>query len=339
MKIAMVGGGSWGTTMASLVADRAETWLWAREPEVSEAITARHENPVFLPGVRLSDGLTGSTSLRKVLQGATAMIMAVPSRFFRGVLQEASESIASDTPLLSLTKGIEGGSLLRMTEVASQVLTGHNHRLIGALSGPNIAREIVEREPAATVVAFPDPDLAKWFQHLLMRDRFRVYTHIDTIGCEIGGAIKNVIALAAGMTVGLGYGANTQAALMTRGLAELTRLGVALGAAPLTLLGLAGAGDLIATCMSADSRNRTVGVQLGKGRDLPDILAGMPMVAEGVETARPALDLATRSGIEVPIINEVVAVLEATRTPAEAVDVLMRRAARTELYGLDPLRE
>jgi len=336
MKIAVVGGGSWGTTVASLVADRAETWLWAREPEVCEAITARHENPLFLPGVRLSVGLTGSPSLGKVLADATAVIMAVPSRFFRSVLQEAAVSIPPDTPLLSLTKGIEGGSLLRMTEVASQVLTGHEVRLIGALSGPNIAREIVDGEPAATVVAFPDLDQARWFQDLLMRDRFRVYTHTDTIGCEIGGAIKNVIALAAGMTVGLGYGANTQAALMTRGLAELTRLGVALGAAPLTLLGLAGAGDLIATCTGGRSRNRTVGVQLGQGRDLSDILAGMPMVAEGVETARPALALATRNGIEVPIVNEVVAVLESTRTPAEAVDVLMRRAARTELYGMDP---
>jgi glycerol-3-phosphate dehydrogenase (NAD(P)+) len=240
---------------------------------------------------------------------------------------------------LSLTKGIEGGSLLRMSEVAGQVLGGHRPDLIGVLSGPNIAREIVAGQPAATVVAFADPDTARWFQDLLMTDRFRVYTHDDTIGCEIGGAIKNVIALAAGMAVGLGYGANSQAALMTRGLAELTRLGVALGAAPLTLLGLAGVGDLFATCTGAGSRNRTVGVELGKGRGLADILEGMHMVAEGVQTARPALDLAARSGIDAPIVHEVVAVLEGMRTPAEAVDVLMHRAAKTELYGIAPTDE
>jgi glycerol-3-phosphate dehydrogenase (NAD(P)+) len=226
-----------------------------------------------------------------------------------------------------------------MTEVASQVLRGHAPQLIGVLSGPNIAREIGAGQPAATVVAFQDPDTARWFQELLMTDRFRVYTHTDTVGCEVGGAIKNVIALAAGMAVGLGYGANSQAALMTRGLAELTRLGVALGAAPLTLLGLAGVGDLFATCTGPGSRNRTVGVELAKGRDLSDILAGMRMVAEGVETARPALDLATRNGIEAPIVHEVVAVLEGTRTPEAAVGVLMRRAARTELYGIAPPQE
>jgi len=235
---------------------------------------------------------------------------------------------------LSLTKGIEGGSLLRMTEVAGEVLRGHEPDLIGVLSGPNVAREIGAGQPAATVVAFPDPGIARWFQDLLMTDRFRVYTHSDVVGCEVGGALKNVMALAAGMAAGLGYGANSQAALMTRGLAELTRLGVALGAAPLTLLGLAGVGDLFATCTSAGSRNRTVGVELGQGSALADILAGMRMVAEGLETARPALELAARNGIEAPIVHEVVAVLEGNRTPAEAVEVLMRRAARTELYGI-----
>jgi glycerol-3-phosphate dehydrogenase (NAD(P)+) len=334
VKIAVLGAGSWGTTVASLLAERAQTTLWAREPEVSEAITAVHENPVFLPGVRLSASLSSHSSLPAVLAEAEAVIMAVPSRFFRGVLEEAAVSIPPDAPVLSLTKGIEGGSLLRMTEVALQVLSGHQPDLIGVLSGPNIAREIAAGQPAATVVAFPDPDPAKWFQDLLMTDRFRVYTHTDTIGCELGGALKNVIALAAGMAVGLGYGANSQAALMTRGLAELTRLGVVLGAEPLTLLGLAGVGDLFATCTGAGSRNRTVGVELGKGRSLVDILAGMQMVAEGIETARPALDLAARNGVEAPIVQEVTAVLQGTRRPVEALTVLMRRGAKSELYGI-----
>jgi glycerol-3-phosphate dehydrogenase (NAD(P)+) len=325
--------------VASLLADRVETSLWAREPEVVEAITVGHENPVFLPKVQLSELLTCSSSLDVVLAGSDAVVMAVPSRFFRSVLEEAAVGVPSDAPFLSLTKGIEGVSLLRMTEVARQVLSDHRFDLIGVLSGPNIAREIAGGQPAATVVAFPELDIAKWFQDLLMTDRFRVYTHTDTIGCELGGAIKNVIALAAGMAVGLGYGANSQAALMTRGLAELTRLGVALGAAPLTLLGLAGVGDLFATCTGAGSRNRTVGVELGTGRALTDILAGMRMVAEGVETARPALDLATRNGIEAPIVHEVVAVLEGARTPQEAVEMLMRRAAKTELYGITPTYE
>jgi glycerol-3-phosphate dehydrogenase (NAD(P)+) len=339
VKIAVVGGGSWGTTVASILAERADTCVWAREPEVAEAITTRHENPVFLPGARLSASLTSSSSLDEVLASAAAIVMAVPSCFYRRVLEEAARTVRPDAPVLSLTKGIESRSLLRMTEVAHQVLGGHEPQLIGVLSGPNIAREIVAGQPAATVVAFPDLNTAGWFQHLLMTDRFRVYTHTDTIGCEIGGAVKNVIALAAGMAAGLGYGANSQAALMTRGLAELTRLGVALGAAPLTLLGLAGVGDLIATCTGAGSRNRTVGVELGQGRPLHEILTGMRMVAEGVETARPALELARRCGVDVPIVHEVVAVLEGAQTPAAAVDALMRRAAKTELYGIGSVNE
>jgi glycerol-3-phosphate dehydrogenase (NAD(P)+) len=338
MKVAVIGGGSWGTTVASLLAERVQTSLWAREREVSRAVTEAHKNPVFLPGVRLSESLTSSSSLDAVLDGAGAVVMAVPSRFFRVVLEEAAPAVPFDAPFLSLTKGIEAGSLLRMTEVARQVLSGHHPDLIGVLSGPNIAREVAAGQPAATVVAFPDPGIAKWCQDLLMTDKFRVYTHTDTVGCELGGAVKNVIALAVGMAVGLGYGANSQAALMTRGLAELTRLGVALGAAPLTLLGLAGVGDLFATCTGAGSRNRTVGVELGKGRALPDVLAGTKMVAEGVETARPALDLAARSEIDTPIVLEVVAVLEGTRTPLEAVDMLMRRPAQTELHGISASR-
>jgi glycerol-3-phosphate dehydrogenase (NAD(P)+) len=320
--------------VAALLAGRAETHLWAREPEVADAVTTRHENPVFLPGVRLCESLICSTSLNAVLAGAGAIVMAVPSRFYRQVLEQAAQHARPDIPLLSLTKGIESQSLLRMTEVARRVLGGHEPHLIGVLSGPNIAREIAAGQPAATVVAFPDLGPAEWFQRLLMTDRFRVYTHTDIIGCEIGGAVKNVIALAAGMAVGLGYGANSQAALMTRGLAELTRLGVALGAAPLTLLGLAGVGDLFATCTGAASRNRSVGVELGDGKPLREILTGMDMVAEGVETARPALELARRCGVDVPIVHEVVAVLEGVQTPAAAVDVLMRRAAQTELYGI-----
>lgn len=294
-----------------------------------------HENQLFLPGYLLTPSLVASSSLADVIDGAGVVVVAVPSRFFRAVLQTARPLIRVGVPVLSLTKGIEEGSLLRMTEVAAEVLDDHDPRSIGVLTGPNIAREIMAGEPAATVVAFPDPEVAKWLQQLLITDTFRVYTNTDVIGCELAGSVKNVIALAAGMAAGLGYGANSQGALMTRGLAELTRLGVALGGAPLTFLGLAGVGDLFATCMSPHSRNHRVGVELGKGRRLPDILAPMRMVAEGVETARPTQALAVRAGVDVPIVEQVVAVIDGNHPPADAVAALMRRAAQDELYGID----
>jgi glycerol-3-phosphate dehydrogenase (NAD(P)+) len=332
--VAIVGAGSWGTALAAVVGRRCRTVLWAREPSVIEAINRDHHNPLFLTGKTLPSLVTASASLSACVAGADVVMLALPSRFFRSVLRQAAADIAADVALVSLTKGLEDCTLLRMTQVAASELPGHPPDRIGVLSGPNIAREIIEGQPGATVVAFPDARVASGVQELLMGEDFRVYTNTDVVGCEIGGSVKNVIALAAGMAVGLGYGANSQAALVTRGLAELTRLGVALGGQPLTFLGLAGVGDLFVTCTSPDSRNRTVGVELGQGRPLTDILAGMTMVAEGVETAGSVVELAGRAGVEMPVSEQVLAVLQGDRRPAEAVGVLMHRPGKSELDGL-----
>jgi glycerol-3-phosphate dehydrogenase (NAD(P)+) len=236
--------------------------------------------------------------------------------------------------ILSLAKGIEEGSMLRMSEVAAEGLSGHAPERIGVLSGPNIAVEVAAGQPAATVVALPDIGVAAEVQHLLMTERFRVYTNPDVVGCEIGGAIKNVIALAAGMATGLGFGQNALAALVTRGLAELTRLGVALGGQPLTFLGLAGIGDLVVTCHSPDSRNRRVGEDLGRGRLLADIMASMRAVAEGIRTCPAALALGERAAVELPICEQVAAVLDQRATVPEAVVALLGREAKPELEGI-----
>jgi glycerol-3-phosphate dehydrogenase (NAD(P)+) len=236
--------------------------------------------------------------------------------------------------VLSLAKGIEASTLRRPTEVLADALVGHERARIGVIAGPNLAREVIAGQPAATVVAMADEVAARSAQALLANDRFRVYTNRDVTGCEIGGAVKNVIAIAAGMVDGLGYGWNTRAALITRGLAELARLGVALGGEPLTFLGLAGNGDLIATCSSPQSRNRSVGVELGRGRHLDDIVGEMRMVAEGVPSAPAVLALARSVAVEMPIVAEVVAALGGERTPADAVDALMGRVPTTELHDL-----
>jgi len=237
-------------------------------------------------------------------------------------------------PILSLSKGVEQGTGLRMTEVVADVLPGHRRDRIGVLTGPNLAREVALGQPAATVVAIDDADAAAALQTVFMTATFRVYTNPDVVGCEIAGALKNVIALAAGIAHGLGYGDNTKAALITRGLAELARLGISLGGDPLTFSGLAGMGDLVATCTSEKSRNRTVGVALGQGRELDDIVAEMKMVAEGVKSTQAVLELAGRQGVEMPIAEQVGAVLYEGRTPAEIVPALMLRQAKPELRGM-----
>jgi glycerol-3-phosphate dehydrogenase (NAD(P)+) len=334
MTATVIGAGAWGTTVASLLATKVETRVWAREASVVQAINERHENPLFMPGAPLTPSLHASSDLGVALRGAEVVLIAVPSQYYRGVLEAARTAIGPDTPFLSLTKGIEDGSLLRMTEVAAAVLDGHNPDRIGVLSGPNIAREVLAGQPAATVVAVRDEQAGADLQRLLMTPRLRVYTNPDVIGCEIGGAVKNVIALAAGMATGLGYGQNTLAALVTRGLAELARLGVALGGQAMTFLGLAGIGDLVVTCHSVDSRNRHVGEALGRGRPLADILAGMPSVAEGVRSCSPVLALGQRVGVELPICAVVRAVLEDSLPVAGAVSALLEREAQPELQGL-----
>jgi glycerol-3-phosphate dehydrogenase (NAD(P)+) len=333
-KLAVIGAGAWGSALGSLLATRSDVSLWVREPEVADAINGRHENPLFLPDVALTPALIATTDIEAAVADAEAILMAVPAQHFRSVLATARPFIGASTPFITLTKGIEDRSLLRMSEVATEVLEGHDPDSIGVLSGPNIAREVVAGQPAATVIALRDPQTASVLQQALMCPSLRVYTNPDVVGCEIGGAVKNVIALAAGMATGLGFGGNTLAALVTRGLAELARLGVALGGQPLTFLGLAGIGDLVVTCNSPGSRNRHVGEQLGQGRPLAEILSEMTSVAEGVRSCGPVLALGRRAGVELPICEQVGHVLEGRAEPVEAVDALLRRDAISELHGI-----
>ncbi len=334
MRVSVIGGGAWGTTLASLAAARADTLLWALEPEVVEAVEKSHENPIFLSGATLPEALHATGDLERALTEADVVVVAVPSAYMRSVMQRARDVLPPDITVVSVTKGIEGGSCKRMTEVLADVLPGHEPGGIGVLAGPNLAREVIAGHPSATCVAFLDPERARAVQALFMGDILRVYTHHDVIGCEIGGSVKNVIAIAAGVADGLGYGMNTKAALITRGLAELTRLGLALGGEPLTFLGLAGNGDLVATCTSPLSRNRHVGEELGKGRALDDIISQTHSVAEGVKTVPSVLQLAERHGVDMPIAAAVGALVRGECKPAELVPQLMRRQARSELDGI-----
>lgn len=321
--------------MAAIASANADTTLWARRPELAQSIAATGENADYLPGLRLPAALAVTASLGEALSEAGVLVMGVPSHGFRTVLEELAAHVPAGIPVLSLTKGVEQSTLKRMTEVIADVLPGHP---AGVLTGPNLAKEIMAGQPAATVVAVADRDTGVALQSLFSTETFRVYTNHDVVGCEVAGALKNVMAIAAGMGDGMGFGDNTKAALITRGLAELTRLGVALGGEPLTFSGLAGMGDLVATCISRHSRNRHVGEQLGRGRALPDIVAEMNMVAEGVKTARSVVELASRSGVEMPIAEQVVAVLDGERTAAEVIPALMRREAKPELHGISPAR-
>jgi glycerol-3-phosphate dehydrogenase (NAD(P)+) len=312
----------------------ADTRLWAREPEVVAAVNDRHENDVYLAGFSLPVALVASGEFSDVLDGAEVVVVAVPSRHVRDVVNRAAPRIPANAVVLSLTKGIEVETGLRMTQVLSEMLPRHDAGSIGVLSGPNLAYEVMAGHPSATCVAFPDQQCADVIQRLLMSGRLRVYTSDDVVGCEIGGAVKNVIAIAAGVADGLGYGMNTKAALITRGLAEMSRLGLAVGGHPLTFLGLAGNGDLILTCSSPRSRNHYVGTELAKGRHIDDICRDMTAVAEGVETTPGVLRLAARHDVVMPISQTVDALLSGRLASDEVVDVLMRRAPRHELDGL-----
>jgi glycerol-3-phosphate dehydrogenase (NAD(P)+) len=334
VRVAVVGAGSWGTALALLAAARAEVRLWAREPEVVASVREKGENSLFLPGHPLPAALTCTSDLAEALAGAEVVMMAVPSHGFRAVLRAATPDLPRQAPVVSVTKGIEQGTLKRMTEIVLEE-TGADPGRVGVLTGPNLAREIADGQPAATVVAMSDEGRALAIQALFMGPTLRVYTNPDVIGCEAAGALKNVMAIAAGMAHGLGYGDNSAAALMTRALAELTRLGVAMGGRPLTFAGLAGMGDLVATCVSRHSRNRQVGVALGQGRHLDEIVADMQMVAEGVKTTEAVLALAGRHDVEMPIAAIVGAVLYENRNPADMVAGLMGRPAKAELQGID----
>ena len=332
--MAVIGAGSWGTTVAAIMCEHASITLWGRNPELVDEIAERHENSQYLAGVTLPATLRATTELDAACAGAGVVVMAVPSHGYRAVLEVAAPLIGVDVPVVSLAKGIERGTLLRMTEVTLDVLTGHDPGRVAVLTGPNLAREVAEGQPAASVIACRDEATARELQQLAMSRSFRVYTNPDVVGCEVAGAMKNVIAIAAGTAAGLGYGDNTQAALITRGLAEVARLGVALGGEPMTFAGLAGLGDLVATCTSPKSRNRGVGFELGRGRSLDEIVEQSNMVAEGVRSTAALLELAQRAGIEMPIASMVGAVLYEGRRPAELVPELMLREAKAELHGL-----
>ncbi len=300
--------------MASLVAPRHDTLLWARDPDVARAVREDHENPAYLPGFELDPALSSTSDMEEAVCGADLLVLGVPTSGFRRVLEDASRYMRPWIPVVSLSKGLERGSHLRMTEVIKEVVPGHP---VAALTGPNLASEILSGKAAAAVVATEDLEVASAIQAVFTRGVFRVYVNDDVIGCELGGALKNVIAIAAGMGEGLGVGDNTRAAVMSRGLAELSRLGEAMGARAATFAGLAGMGDLIATCVSPHSRNRRVGEQLGKGRKLAEILDEMHMVAEGVNTATVALELAERHDLDLPICRMIDKVVKGEMEPVD----------------------
>ncbi len=316
--------------MAGILAGKEPTMLWVRRGELAAAIQRDRANPDYLPGYDLPDGLTATDSLSEALDGADVVVMAVPSHGYRHVLAEAAPSISPEAALVSLAKGIEQATLMRMTEVTADVLPDHDPGRIGVLTGPNLAKEVAAGQPAASVVATADTDLGRRLQDLFMTPRFRVYTNEDVIGCEAAGALKNVMAIAAGMASGLGFGDNTLATVVTRALAEVTRLGCAMGGEERTFSGLAGMGDLVATCVSAQSRNHQVGVALGRGHGIDEITTSMRMVAEGVKSTRGVLDLAERHGVEMPMAEQVGLVLYEGKEPTVALADLMTRQAKPE---------
>ena len=328
IRVAVVGAGSWGTTVASMAAANASTVLWARRPELVERLRATRTNDDYLAGFRVAEELEITSELGPTIRQADVVVMAVPSHGFREVVTEAARHIRPWVPVVSLAKGIERSSLKRMSEVVSDEMPGHP---VAVLTGPNLAKEIMAGQPAAAVVAIDDKVIADDLQRIFSRPTLRVYTNPDIVGCEVAGVVKNVIAIASGMAAGMGFGDNTKATLITRGLAEMTRLGMAMGGEGLTFAGLAGMGDLIATCSSTQSRNNTVGVRLGQGESIEAILSSMTMVAEGVKSSPSVLDLARRHNVEMPIAEQVVAVCHQGRRADEAVAALMQRRRRSEI--------
>ena len=328
VRVAVVGAGSWGTTIASTIAPRVPTVIWARRPEIADEINRVHSNVTYLRDRQISEQLRAIASLEEAVGGADVIAMAVPSHGFREVLTEAAPYVRPWVPIVSLTKGLEGRTHHRMTEVIREVLPGHP---AGVLAGPNLAREVLDGYAAAALLAMPDQQVASALQEIFRTRFFRVYTGVDVVGAEISGPLKNVFAIAAGMAVGLGTGDNTLALVIARSLAELTRLGMAMGGQMHTFAGLAGAGDLIATCMSPLSRNRRVGVELAKGRTVADITAEMNMVAEGIKTSAVVMELAEQHAIELPIAREVFRVVHEGRTPIEAFRGLLRTRPTHEM--------
>jgi glycerol-3-phosphate dehydrogenase (NAD(P)+) len=330
VRVAVMGAGSWGTAFAMVLCDAGnEVRLWTRRPELAAAINAEHRNIDYFPTLPLPDDLVAVSDPSEAINRAEFVVLAVPSQTLRANLKEWT--LPGDAIIVSLAKGIELGTGLRMSEVIAEA-AGVTADRIAVVTGPNLAREIAEKQPSASVVASSSISTAEALQAVCHTPRFRAYTNPDVVGCELGGATKNVIALAVGMAIGLGLGANANASVITRGLAEISRLGTALGADPHTFSGLAGLGDLVATCISPLSRNRTFGEELGKGRTVAEISASTRQVAEGVKSCASIEDLAARHSVEMPIVAAVADVIAGRITPPEMINSLMSRSAKPERY-------
>jgi glycerol-3-phosphate dehydrogenase (NAD(P)+) len=330
-RLAVIGGGSWGTALAIVLAPRfEEVRLWVYEADLAERMARTRVNDVFLPGFTLPPNIAPSSELQACITGADIVLSVMPSDHVRSLYGRMLPWLAPEMLFVSATKGIEQGSLKRMSEVIAEVVGQKFAPRVGVLSGPTFAREVARGEPAAVVISSQDAELARTIQRAFSGPAFRLYTNSDPVGVELGAALKNVIAIAAGVCAGLGLGANTLAALVTRGLAEITRLAVAAGGHARTLAGLAGLGDLVLTCHGELSRNRTVGFELGRGRRLEDILAGMRMVAEGVHTTYAAVELAARLGVDMPITSQMHAVLRGEKSPTDSLRELMERSLKEE---------
>jgi glycerol-3-phosphate dehydrogenase (NAD(P)+) len=328
MRCAVVGAGAWGTALADLLACGGHgVHIWALEPDIADAINSRRENPVFLPGFSLARSIVATTDHAEALDGAELVVYATPSQHLRGVVRAGTRYLMKSTALAVASKGIEQKTLSLMSDVVADEAKGHP---VVAISGPSFAAEVAARQPTAIVAASLDAEAARLTQDALSSATFRVYTHDDLVGVELGGSLKNVMAVATGIAEGVGLGNNSRAALITRGLAEMTRLGVALGARASTFAGLAGIGDLVLTCTGALSRNRAVGVEIGKGKTLDEALAGKPTVAEGVTTTTSAVALAQREDVEMPIATTVYRILFEGHTAKRAIAELMARGLRAE---------
>ncbi|MEO1037294.1 MAG: NAD(P)H-dependent glycerol-3-phosphate dehydrogenase [Pseudomonadota bacterium] len=321
LKVGLLGGGSWGTTVAALVARNTDITIWARDPATVTEINEQHTNRKYLPDAVMPDNLVACGSIEETVSHIDVLVMGIPSQGFRGVLEKVKPHLRAWVPVISLTKGLELSTSKRMTEVIEEILPGHP---VGVLTGPNLAREIMAGQAAASVLAMDDEIIVRELQSLFRSGLFRVYTNDDVVGCELGGVLKNIIAIAVGMGDGQGAGDNTRSAIITRGLAEITRLGVAMGGRAETFAGLAGMGDMIATCTSAQSRNRHVGVELGKGRTIDAIIEDMVMVAEGVKSAPAVIALAEHYNIEMPIAQDVYRVVQGKSSARQAFRGLLK---------------
>lgn len=335
-KVAFIGAGSWGTSMAAIVASKEEhdVVLWARRAEVAETINVYHENPQYLPDSPLPESLRATNDLEEAVVSAEVVVMGVPSHGFRNILREIVPLADSDPCYLSLTKGLEVDTRMRMSEVIAQEVDGIAEDKVAVLTGPNLAKEIVRGFPAASTIACRDDKTAARLQEIVHTERFRTYRNTDVVGSEIGGALKNVVAIAAGIADGLGFGDNTKATVVTRGLAEMARFGVKFGAHPLTLLGLAGVGDLMATCASPQSRNHSVGIELGRGRKIDEIIGSMNSVAEGVKSCKPIYELGRERDVWMPITENIVQICHEGATTEEVLTDLLSREIRSEFEGV-----